>query len=55
MWHLYKQPGQKSLKKKHPYEKWHNRRRKLRIRRFLFSLSKVREKLRIRPEKLCIR
>ena len=55
MWHLYKQPGQKSLKNNHPYEKRHNRRRKLRIRRFPFCLSKVREKLRIHPEKLRIR
>ena len=55
MWHLYKQPVQKSLKNNHPYEKWHNRRRKLCIHRFLFRLSKVREKLCIRPEKLCIR
>ena len=55
MWHLYKQPCQKSLKINHPYEKRHNRRRKLRIRRFPFRVSKVREKLRIRPEKLRIR
>ena len=54
MWHLYKQPGQKSLKNNHPYKKRHNRRRKLRIRRFPFRLSKVREKLCIRPEKLRI-
>ena len=47
MWHLYKQPGQKSLKNNHPYEKRHNHRRKLCIRRFPFHLSKVREKLRI--------
>ena len=54
MWHLYKQPVQKSLKNNHPYKKWHNRRRKLRIRRFPFRLSKVCEKLCIHPEKLCI-
>ena len=55
MWHLYKQPVQKSLKNNHPYKKRHNHRRKLRIHRFPFRLSKVREKLCIRPEKLCIR
>ena len=54
MWHLYKQPVQKSLKNNHPYEKWHNRRRKLHICRFPFRLSKVREKLRICPKKLRI-
>ena len=54
MWHLYKQPGQKSLKNNHPYKKWHNCRRKLHIRRFPFRLSKVHEKLRICPKKLRI-